>query len=126
MRHLKKFHPAGKIACGVGVIVVALALLDKCLPASTEPLLVFCVEAMELGTDVGDSEPPLDSGVLIVAAKLPRLNGGAHRLKVCATAAEAIAREDGDFDLGHVQPTALGRLAKYRRRRDANQDRPLL
>ena len=64
---------------------------------------------MELGAGVVDGELPADGGSLLVARGLPGGDLGGERVAVADAAVEALAGEQRELELGHVQPAAVDR-----------------
>src|SRR5215207_58873 len=64
---------------------------------------------MQLATGVIDGELPVDGGALLVASGLPGGDLGDEGVAVADAAAEALARQHRELQLGHVEPTAVDR-----------------
>ncbi len=68
---------------------------------------------MEFGSGVLDAEAPSEAGLSLVSLQLQSANPPAERIPVRDPLPETIAGEDAEFDLRHIQPTAmLGRAVK--------------
>lgn len=53
------------------------------------------------------SERPMNTSALGVAASLPGLDLGSERGLIRQTPAQALAIEEADFELGHLEPTDI-------------------
>jgi hypothetical protein len=68
---------------------------------------------LQLSIRVLSSELPLDGSSLGVSVTLPRFDLGLQALPGWNTTVQALAAEDADLDLRHVQPTRmLGRVVE--------------
>jgi hypothetical protein len=73
---------------------------------------------MQLAPRILGCKPPLDLGAGGVACLFQFLDLALERLFVADAPVEALAREDAQFDLDHVQPTAvLRRVVELQLRR---------
>src|SRR4028118_1329197 len=77
--------------------------------SSGASLLMCWVEALELDAGVGGGEAPLDGPGGDVARGDPGGHLARHGLPVAQSSVEALALEDGELDLGHVEPRGVFR-----------------
>ena len=78
------------------------------------------VEALELGAGIGNREAPGNCGVVIVSSLLPGVYGSLESFDCWTALSQAGAREYRQFNLSHVQPTAMdGREVESQLARDA-------
>ena len=67
-----------------------------------------------LGPGLVCCEHPFDAGAAVVALLLPCRDFGSGLVVVCHSAIEALAAQDADFDLDHVEPTGvLGGVVEF-------------
>ena len=67
----------------------------------------------ELSISVLAGELPFDGATLLVAIGLPSVDFALQKVYAGDSTIQALATEDADFDLGHVEPTGvLGRVVK--------------
>src|SRR5712691_12461769 len=69
------------------------------------------IEPLELDASAVGGELPVDLGVDLIAAGLPSADLAAQGFDLVDTAVQALGNHHVEFDLGHVEPTAvLGRV----------------
>ena len=81
--------------------------------ASTSTRKFRNVMSPKLAIGILSCELPLDGSAQRVSVCLPSIDFASQKLLAWQAAVQALAREDADFDLGHVQPACmLGRVVK--------------
>jgi hypothetical protein len=61
----------------------------------------------QLSIRILSSEIPLDGSVFLVAGLLPRINFGLQKFSIGNASIQALAAENSDFALSHVQPARV-------------------
>ena len=75
---------------------------------------------MEFGSGVLDAEAPSDAGLTLVSLQFKGLHLPAEGILIGDALSEAVAREDTELDLSHIEPaTMLGGVVKLQPPRDA-------
>lgn len=92
-------------------------LVTACIfeASSSPPLLKLWVESMEFCSGVADSESPMDATVVGVSLGFPGRQFASEFFSAADAAVQALARQDTEFDLRDVEPTAVARRVDDRK-----------
>src|SRR5688572_5217920 len=84
------------------------------MPSSALSAVERRIESFKLGAGVGSGELPVDFSLLSVALLLPRSDFGREQFLAVDPTVQALAGEDAQLRLGHVEPTSVfGRVMNF-------------